>query len=202
MKNVFFFDIDTQRDLMLRGGGLYVPGAERLIPKLRRLFLFAKSHAITVLSTANAFSAEAMESGKSPLHCLRGTEGQRKLDDTLLLHPLVLECRPVDRSFPELVRKHQQIILEKQGDDVFSNPSTEKLMRVLPNRAIVFGVPTESSVRHAALGLRRLGFKTAVIEDAILPMNPREGNAAEAAMREAGVEFITLELLMGVQEAM
>ncbi|MBP1596799.1 MAG: isochorismatase hydrolase [Acidobacteria bacterium] len=202
MKNLFFFDIDTQRDLMLRGGALYVPGAERLIPKLRRLFHFAKTHAITILSSAYAFSAEDMGSGKKPSHCMRGTEGQRKLDDTLLLHPLVLESGPVDRSFADLVRRHQQIILEKQDDDVFSNVSTEKLLRVLPNRAIVFGVPAESSVRHAALGLRRLGFKTAVIQDAILPLSPREGGAAEAAMRKAGVEFIALELLSGVQEAM
>jgi len=199
MKNIFFFDLDTQRDLMLADGKMYVPGAERLIGKLRRLFNFAKANAVTIISAADAHSPDDPVFLNFPPHCVRGTEGQRKLDDTLLLHPLVLENKPLDRSYHDMVRKHQQIIVEKQEHDVFSNAAVEKLLRVLPPHAILFGVPTEHSVKPAALGLRRLGFKTAVIQNATLPLEPREGPKAEAAMRSAGVEFITLEVLLGVQ---
>ncbi len=199
MKNIFFVDVDTQRDLMQPDGSLYVPGAERLLPKLRRLFSFAKTHAVTILSTANACDPHAFTSGKFPPHCLRGTPGQHKVDDTLMLHPLVLENKPLDRSFPDLVRKHQQIIVEKQEFDVFTNPSVEKLLRVLPSNAIIFGVPTEYSVKLTALGLRHLGIKTALVQNMTLPLRGRDASAAESAMRSAGVEFITLEVLLGVQ---
>ena len=36
-RDVIFWDVDTQVDFMLQGGKLYVPGAEKLIPNLRRL---------------------------------------------------------------------------------------------------------------------------------------------------------------------
>lgn len=197
MKAIFFFDVDTQRDLMLPGGTLYVPGAERLIPKLRRLFDFAKANAITILSTADAHNPNDSEFAALSPHCVRGTEGQRKIDDTLLLHPFVLENRPVDRSFVDLVRKHQQIIVEKQEFDVFSNAGVEKLLRVLPPHAILFGVPTDHSVKLAALGLCRLGFKTALIQNVTLPLDSRAAAKSEAEMRTAGVEFIALEALLG-----
>jgi nicotinamidase-related amidase len=197
MKAFFFLDLDTQRDLMLSGGRLPVPGAERMIPKLRRLFEFAKANAVTVISTAITREAGVPGILGLPDLFVRGTEGQRKIDDTLMLHPLVLENRKVDRNFADLVRKHQQIVLEKDEFDVFGHPAFEKLLRVLPQRAILFGVPLEHSIRLAAQGLRRTGLKTVVLQNAALPLEPKEAARSEAAMRGAGVEFITLEVLLG-----
>ncbi len=197
MKTVFLLDVDTQRDLILSDGALPVPGGERLIPKLRRIFDFAKTNAVTIISSAIVHEPADAQTGEYPPHCRRGTEGQRKVDDTLLLHPLVLENKPVDRSFADLVRKHQQIIIEKSGFDVFVNPAFEKLLRVLPQRAILFGVPLDHSIRLAALGLRRMGYKAAVIQNAALPLEPRAAGKVETEMRRAGVEFIPLEVLLG-----
>jgi nicotinamidase-related amidase len=197
MKSIFLFDIDTQRDLILSTGALAVPGAERLIPKLRRLFDFARAQALTILSTANAREADDAGDGSFPGYCVRGTEGQKKIDDTLLLHPLILENKPINRNFADIVRKHQQIIIEKRDFDPLSNPATEKLMRVLPPYAILFGVPTEHSVKLAALGLRRLGIKVAVVQNATMALQPQEAARAEASMRSLQVEFITLEVLLG-----
>ena len=36
-RNVVFWEVDTQADFMLPGGKLYVPGAEKLLPNIRRL---------------------------------------------------------------------------------------------------------------------------------------------------------------------
>lgn len=201
MKGFFFVDVDTQQDLMLRDGKLSVPGADRLIPKLRRIFDFAKAHGVTVISTAMANAEGDPQQAGVPAHCIRGTVGQRKLDDTLFLHPLTIENKPVNRNLADLVKKHQQIIVEKQGFDVFGNPAFEKLLRVLPQRAVIFGVPAEHSVQIAATGLRRLGCKAAVIQNGILPLEPRSGARAEADMRKAGVEFIALEMLLGAMAA-
>jgi nicotinamidase/pyrazinamidase len=197
VKGFFFFDIDTQRDLLLSGGPLCVPGAERLIPRIRRLFDFAKTRGVTILSTAITRTGEETPVPGLPVHCVHGTEGQRKVDGTMLLHPLLLEDKPADRNFSDLVKKHQQIILERKGFDPFMNPAMEKLMRVLPQRALLFGVPAEHSVRLAALGVRRWGCKTVAIQNAILPLHPLEYAKAEAEMRAAGVEFTTMEVLLG-----
>ena len=197
MKNIFFLDVDTQRDFMLPTGALYVPGAERMIPKLRRLFDFARKNEITVLSTVDAHTPDDPEFQQFPPHCVQGSEGQRKLDETLLPRPLILPNKPVDRNLVEAVQKHQQIIIEKQTLDVFSNPVAERMQRVLPPRAIAFGVATEYCVKLECLGLRRLGVQTAVISDAIRALSPKGEKEALQEMRLAGVEFITLDQLMG-----
>lgn len=196
MKNIFFLDVDTQRDFMLPAGALYVPGAERMIPKLRRLFDFARRNQISVLSSVDAHAADDPEFDEFPPHCVRGTEGQRKLDDTLFPRPLIFENKPVDRNLMEVVRKHQQIIVEKQTLDLFDNPVAERLARVLPPRAIVFGVTTEYCVKMACLGLRRLGVQTAVVTDAVRALAPKSEKEAIETLRRAGVEFIALETLL------
>jgi len=197
MKNIFFVDVDTQRDFMLSTGALSVPGAERIVPKLRRLFDFARKNDISVLSTMDAHIADDPEFRDFPPHCVQGTEGQRKLDETLLPRPLVFQARPVDRNLRDAVRKHQQIIVEKQSLDPFSNPVLERLLRVLPPHAIVFGVATEYCVKLACLGIRRLGIPAAVVTDAIRALAPKTEKEALEEMRRAGVEFITLETLLG-----
>lgn len=200
MKNIFFLDVDTQRDFMLSAGALYVPGAERIIPKLRRLFDFARKNEISILSSADAHVKDDPEFRQFPPHCVQGTEGQRKLDETLLPHPLIFQNKLVDRNFSDVVRKHQQIIVEKQSLDLFSNPVAERLLRVLPPRAIVFGVATEYCVKIACLGLRRMGVQTALVRDAIRALAPQTEKEALEEMRKAGVEFIALDTLLGVAD--
>jgi nicotinamidase-related amidase len=200
MKSIFFLDVDTQKDLILQTGPLSVPGAVRLLSKFRRIFDFARKHEIFVLSSVDAHNANDPEFRELPPHCIRKTDGQRKVDETLLPKPIVFENRPVDRNLMDVVQKNRQVIIEKQTLDVFSNPITEKILRALPAHAIVFGLPLEHSVRAACLGLRKMGIKTAVISDAVRPLSPHEGEPALAQMRDAGVEFITLETLLGIQE--
>jgi nicotinamidase/pyrazinamidase len=196
MNRFFFFDIDTQRDFMVRGGALYVPGAERIIPKLRRLVDCARHHGIFLLSSVDAHTPGDPEFKAFPPHCVKGTEGQRKIDDTLLGRPLVLENRPVDRNLVRAVAQYGQIVVEKQALDVFSNPVAERLVRALPPYAVVFGVTTEHCVRLAALGLCRLGIRTAVVSDAVRALAPDSGRAALDEMRQAGVEFTATEALL------
>ncbi len=196
MENIFFVDVDTQRDFMLSTGSLYVPGAERIIPKLRRLFDFARKNEITILSSMDAHSPEDPEFQKFPPHCIRGSEGQRKLDETLLPRPLVFQNKLVDRNLRDDVRKYQQLIVEKQDLDLFSNPVAERLLRLLAPRAIVFGVTTEYCVKSACLGLRRRGVHTVVVSDAIGALAPKTEKEALEEMKASGIEFITLESLI------
>src|SRR5512137_1459018 len=107
MKSLFFMDVDTQRDFMLPDGALYVPGAERIIPRLRRLFDFARKHGITIVSSADAHTPKDPEFEQFPPHCVQGTAGQRKIDETLLPRPVTIENRLADRNLLELFQKSQ-----------------------------------------------------------------------------------------------
>jgi nicotinamidase/pyrazinamidase len=196
MKSFFLMDIDTQRDFMLPAGALYVPGAERIVPKLRRLFDFARKNGISVLSSSDTHSASDPEFAQFPPHCVQGTPGQRKLDETLLPRPLILQNKPMDRNLLKAVQQYQQIVVEKQTLDLFSNPVAERVLRVLPPRAIVFGVATEYCVKIACLGLRRLGVQTVVVTDAVRALAAKTEKEALEEMRKAGVEFIALESLL------
>jgi nicotinamidase/pyrazinamidase len=201
MKNIFFVDVDTQRDFMLSGGALYVPGAERIVPKLRRIFDFAKKNEISILSTVDAHAPADPEFAQFPPHCVAGTDGQRKLDETLLPRPLIIPNKPVDRNLMDAIRKHQQIITEKQDLDMFSNPVCERMLRVLPPHAIVFGVATEYCVKLACLGIRRLGVPVVLLTDVVRGLSPKTEKDALEEMRKAGVEFIVLDTLLGAASA-
>jgi nicotinamidase/pyrazinamidase len=197
VKSIFLMDVDTQKDFILSSGACHLPGAERLIPKFRRLFEFARKNGVSIISTAEIHQAGEAEFRQFPPHCLKGTEGQKKLDDTLLPRPFVAENKPIDRNLLELVQKYQQIIIQKQQFDVFTNAVMERLLKVLPRHAIVFGVMAEHAVRCACLGLRRAGVKTVVVSDAVRGMTPQAERDAFEELRETGVDFTTLESLLG-----
>ncbi len=198
MKSFFFVDVDTQRDFMLPGGALYVPGAERIIPKVRRLFDLAKKNEIFIMSFADAHDVDDPEFSQFPPHCVKGTEGQEKIGDTLLPRPLILENKVVDRNIFDIPKKYQQVILQKQKLDVFTQPMAAKVVKALPPRAIVFGVATEYCVKYACLGLIRLGVKTAIVTDAVRSISKRDGEATMEELKRTGVEAITLEMLLRI----
>ena len=181
---------------MLPSGSMYVPGAERLIPRLRKLFDCARRQNIFILSSQDAHTPKDAEFEQFPPHCVKGTEGQQKLEETVLFHAKILENKPADYNFHELVQRYPQVIVEKQTLDVFQNPVTDRVLRALPKHAFVFGVATEYCVRLAALGLRQRGVKTAILSDAIRPVESDAGAKAIEEMRRAGVEFLETQALL------
>ena len=113
-----FWDVDTQRDFMLPGGKLYVPGAEKLIPNLKRLVDLASDGSVFLVSTVDAHTPNDPEFRNWPPHCVQGTPGQQKIPETLTDDFLVVPNDPEFR-LPEDLRTHKQIIVEKQTLDDF-----------------------------------------------------------------------------------
>ena len=145
---MLLWDVDTQVDFITPGGRLYVPGAERIVPNLRRLTQWAGEHGIPVISSADAHQPGDPELRQYGPHCMAGTPGQQKIPETLLPNRLVVPNRPIE--LPEL-HAFQQIILEKQAFDVFTNPNADRVLRRFgENLSIVlYGVVTEICVACA-----------------------------------------------------
>ena len=53
-RNLVFWEVDVQADFMLPGGKLYVPGAEKLLPNIRRLTDAARQDRVFLLSVSRA----------------------------------------------------------------------------------------------------------------------------------------------------
>jgi len=190
MGNVAFWDVDTQNDFMLPGGKMYLKGAEKIRPALRKLYAFARKMRIPVVASSDAYSPSDAKMKDWPEHCIRGTEGQRKLPETRLPRTVVL---PPDRkgAIPAL-HGGLQVVLEKTHHDSFSNPSARELVETSGiGRWAVFGVATDYGIRLAALGLLKLGRKVTVVSDAVLGVSPGSARQAVIEMQAAGADFRT-----------
>ena len=165
--SMLFWDVDTQADFIYPEGKLYVPGAEMIVPNLKQLTAGAAAHATLIVSSACAHHPDDPEFTQYPPHCLAGTPGQRKIPETLLSNALTVPNRPVE--LPQNLSRYQQIILEKQQLDVFSNPNTELLLQRIgrDRRVVLYGVVTEICVAYAARGLLHRGYPVSVVTDAI-----------------------------------
>ncbi|HXW54555.1 MAG TPA: isochorismatase family protein [Candidatus Cybelea sp.] len=193
-EEVVFWEVDAQADFLLPGGRLYVPGAERTIPNLKRLVDAARSGRVLLVSDACQHAEDDPEFKTFPPHCVRGTPGARIVPEGLAADHFVV---PNDRAFPlpDDLLDHQQIVIEKQTLNVFDNPLTNEIVTRLPNRAeyFVFGVVTEYCVCLAAKGLLERSRKVAIVGDAIETLNPDTGRRASRELERLGARFVTTE---------
>lgn len=159
-----FVDVDTQLDFVSPAGALYVPGAEELYPAFSKLTQFAIANQVQILSTADAHGEDDPEFETWKPHCVVGTVGQQKCPVTLAIpQPSVLSSRSRSTAAPA-----QQIIVEKQFYDCFTNPNLMPLITSLDaDRFVVYGVVSEICVRSAIFGLLRMGGKVELVTDAI-----------------------------------
>lgn len=187
MTRLIFWDVDTQHDFMRADGRLSVPGGEDIIPVLQALTDFAHEHRIPIVASATDHEAADPEISDAPdwqstypPHCMRGTPGQRKIPETALRDPIVIEPELQDPGAlaHRILARRGDILLHKPGADVFTNANVPTLLRVLEPEAIVlYGVATDAGIRRAVDGLLRELPRTElyVVTDAMRARDEREG---------------------------
>jgi nicotinamidase/pyrazinamidase len=192
--NVILWEVDVQADFMLPGGRLYVPGAEKIIPRIKRLVDTVREGRAFLISSGDAHSPNDPEFQVFPPHCVKGTPGARILPEGLVEKTLLV---PNDATFalPERLEDYRQIVIEKQTLDVFDNPKTSELIRRLDQRAeyILFGVVTEYCVLRAAKGLLERSQRVAIVTDAIETFRPEAGRRALDELQALGARLIDTE---------
>lgn len=191
-RKIVFWEVDAQQDFMLPGGKLYVPGAERIIPNVKRLVDAAQKRGIFLISSACAHAADDPEFASFPLHCIRGTEGARIVTEGLAKDYVTIPNR-AKFELPADLFDHAQIVIEKQELDVFSNPHTNEIVERLGADAmyVVFGVVTEFCVHFASKGLLDRRHKVFVVEDAIETVKAEEGARALSELDAMGARLVT-----------
>jgi nicotinamidase/pyrazinamidase len=197
-RSVIFWDVDTQVDFMLPGGKLYVPGAEKLIPNLKRLTDAARQGRVFIVGDVCVHAPDDPEFSYFPPHCVRGTPGSEIIHETYADRVLTIPNR-TDVAVPEDLTPYQQVILEKQTLDVFDNPNTETVLERIANftdanaEIFVFGVVTEYCVRLAAKGLLERGRRVSLVSDAIATLKPEDGHDAIDELISMGATLITTD---------
>src|SRR5260370_27331190 len=74
-RDYIFWEVDVQADFMLPGGKLYVPGAENLLPNIRKLTDLARRGEVFLVSHGCFHPVDDPEFKQFPPHCLKGAAG-------------------------------------------------------------------------------------------------------------------------------
>jgi nicotinamidase/pyrazinamidase len=191
-RDYVFWEVDVQRDFMLPGGNLYVPGAEKLLPNIRRLTDAARQGRVFLVSHGCFHAPNDPEFKIFPAHCVKGTMGAELVPEALT-DKIVRVPNDASAKLPEDLSQYQQILLEKQTLNIFESRHAEELVQRLGTQAefVVFGVVTEYCVSFAANGLLARGRRVAVVEDAIETLKPEDGGNTVADLQRLGARLTT-----------
>jgi nicotinamidase/pyrazinamidase len=193
-RDYIFWEVDVQRDFMLPGGNLYVPGAEKLLPNIRRLTEAARQGRVFLVSHGCFHTANDPEFQTFPPHCVKGTEGAELVPEALT-GKVARVPNDATAKVPEDLSQFQQILLEKQTLNIFESKHADELLQRLGKdpEFVVFGVVTEYCVSFAAKGLLQRGRRVAVVQDAIETLKKEEGQATIAELARLGARLTTTD---------
>jgi nicotinamidase/pyrazinamidase len=188
---VLFWDVDTQHDFIDPEGALPAPGAEEILPNLRRLTEFAARKGIPIVASADAHPEGDPEFDEFGSHCIPGTPGQRKVPESIAPVSQVADEQSLDGQIEALrAGRLAQLVIEKTTLDVFAEPAAGRVLAALsPERVIVYGVAIEYCVRVEALRILKAGHVVTVVEDAIRAIADKAGRKAIEELRQAGASF-------------
>ena len=205
MKRILW-DVDTQVDFMEPNGKLYVPGAKDVAGNMERLVDALRAAGVTHVASADdheltdpEISDEPDFANTYPPHCLRGTRGGEKILETKQRDPLPLALVPFPPGLvPQLIAGRREILLLKKNFNVFTNPNTDPLLDALdPEEIVVFGVASDVCDDAAIRGFLLRGRRVVFVEDAARGLDDGRTAACEAFWRQGGVEFRTVEEVVG-----
>ncbi len=193
-RDFVLWEVDVQADFMLPGGKLYVPGAEKLLPNIRKLTDIARRGEVFLVSHGCFHTADDPEFTQFPPHCVKGTAGAELVPEALTDKLVRIENVP-EATLPKHLSDYKQILLEKQTLDVFETYHADELVARLGSEAefIVFGVVTEYCVLRAAKGLLGRKRRVAVVRDAIETLSNDLGEKSLSELQRLGARLITTE---------
>lgn len=196
-RDFILWEVDVQADFMLPGGKLYVPGAEKLLPNIRRLTDLVRQGRVFLVSHGDFHAPDDPEFKIFPPHCVKGTAGAELVPEALA-EKVARVPNDAAAQLPEDLSQYQQILLEKQTLNIFESRHADELVRRLGSQPefIVFGVVTEYCVSFAAKGLLERGRHVAVVRDAIETLKQQDGDNAIAELQCLGARFTTTERVL------
>jgi nicotinamidase/pyrazinamidase len=189
-----FWEVDVQRDFVLPGGKLYVPGAEKLLPNIKRLTDAARQGKVFLVSHGDFHTPNDPEFNIFPPHCIKGTPGAELVPEAITEKVARVPNEP-GAKIPDDLSNYQQLLLEKQTLSIFETQHVDEVVQRLGTKPeyVVFGVVTEYCVSCAVKGLLDRKRRVAVVQDAIETLKPEEGEKTLEEFRRLGARLTTTD---------
>jgi nicotinamidase/pyrazinamidase len=197
MTRRLLWDVDTQVDFVHAHGKLAVPDAVAAVPAMERLVRAAREAGIPHVASADDHELTDDEISETPdfattypPHCLRGTHGAAKIEETSQEDPVPLALTDV----PERWLRGREFLLLKKSFDVFTNPNAETLLgRLDPEEIVLFGVATDVCNDAAIRGLVARGRRVTFVEEASRGLDEGRTARCTTGWRETGVRFASVD---------
>ncbi len=194
------WDVDTQVDFVSARGKLAVPGAEEAVPAMAKLVRAARAAGIPHVASADDHELTDDEISEQPdyretypPHCLRGTRGAERIDETRQEEPVPLALTAV----PGRWLQGREFLLLKKHFDVFTNPNADPLLdRLDPEEVVLFGVATDVCDDAAIRGLLARGRTVTFVEEASRGLDAERTAACLDAWRGQGVRFASVDQVL------
>lgn len=189
-------DVSTQKDYFLADGKACIRNHRRVLANIRRMMAWARRNRIPVISTCEVYTADNGDSRIN--YCLDGSDGQKKINYTLLADRVSF---PADNNIDlpsDILRRHRQVILHERCTNAFDEPVIERLLsEIFADEFIVIGANTEEAVKATALGLLQRGRRVTVISDAVGSRNHLEAKLALRKVRAKGARLAETKKIAG-----
>lgn len=196
IQKVVRVDVDTQHGFCHPKGGLYVQGAEAVLPVVAKLNAQAEVMGYALLGSVDTHESDSREfkenGGTWPVHCVKGTWDWLKVPETLPRRFLVVANARYERPFD---REDVALYFEKDLYSLFDNLNADPVVRRLGEQGALFqvyGVATDYCVKAAALGIRERcpHCKVQLVRDAVAGVTREGSEQAVAEMAGKGVEVV------------
>jgi nicotinamidase/pyrazinamidase len=196
-----FYDVDSQRDFLLPDGKCHLPDSERIVPVLGKLTELARETGVRIVCSIDHHEPDdpLLKSNGGPYndHCIVGTPGEKKIDETAPQNPLYLETREYTPEQIQDVLHHEgEIIFDRRQFESFvNNAHVRTVLRLLLKPIgdiVIYGVYTELCVDRVITELIGLGPKLHVVKDAIAS---RDTSLFLDKWSQRGVQLTTFEEL-------
>lgn len=190
-------DIETQEDFFSPGGSCFGPASAGAARRIAELFRWARREGIPVLSTLLRVRRGRLGPLAQVPHCVDGTEGERKLPESVLPGRIDLGLRNTTDLPADLFLRYQQVIIEKRATDIFRHERIERIITEMPLSTFVLcGAGVARGIVEAAIGLRMRGFGVILAADAVLDLGDPLAGMARRRMEAKGVVFArTIEII-------
>ena len=181
--------VDLQNDFADPAGGLSVKRGAEVVPVVNAEIKRALGAGAAVLYTQDWHPAStphfAKDGGTWPVHCVQDTWGAELHPDLAVKGPIVRKGAHGEDGYSGFTMRYGA---------GFSVPTEldQTIARGGATRLVICGLATDYCVKATALDGMRLGYETAVLLDAIRPVNLQPGDDARAIdeMSAAGVTIV------------
>jgi nicotinamidase/pyrazinamidase len=183
--------VDVQNDFADPAGTLYVDGGEQVVPFVNTEVEKARAAGALVVYTQDWHPEHTphfqQDGGIWPVHCVAGTDGAAFHPDLLVTDREVVRKGHDGRDGYSGFSVRDPLSGER-GDTILH----EMLVANGIERLVICGLATDYCVVETVLDARMLGYPVEVLTEAVraVDLQPGDGPAALARMRDAGAELI------------